>query len=57
MAKSASNLQAIYASLLSKDVSNVDRLKKAKILHVAHTSISSPCDVRNAVVCLSKLSR
>jgi hypothetical protein len=58
------HLREIYASLASKDVPNVDRLKKAKILHREHgtcvdlepvgiyTGSQSPLDVRHAVVCV-----
>ncbi|KAF8346502.1 hypothetical protein F5887DRAFT_1073184 [Amanita rubescens] len=56
------HLQAIYASLVSKGVPNVDQLKKAEILHhgsyvdLGPVGISegpkSPSDVRNAVVCV-----
>ncbi|KAF8336080.1 hypothetical protein F5887DRAFT_1285507 [Amanita rubescens] len=58
------HLKAIYASLISKDVPNVDRLKKADIQHRVHGSYvdleprgidagpQSPLDVRNAVVCV-----
>ena len=58
------HLKAIYASLISKGVPNVDRLKKAEIQHHAHGSYvdleprgidagpQSPLDVRNAVVCV-----
>jgi hypothetical protein len=58
------HLKAIYASLISKGVPNVDRLKKAEIQHHVHGSYvdleprgidagpKSPLDVRNAVVCV-----
>ncbi|KAM6493367.1 hypothetical protein JOM56_011501 [Amanita muscaria] len=58
------HLMAIYASLVSKGVPNVDRLKRAKIQHDVHGSYvdleprgidegpKSPLDVRNAVVCV-----
>ncbi|KAF8344478.1 hypothetical protein F5887DRAFT_1075528 [Amanita rubescens] len=58
------HLMAIYASLVSKGVPNVDRLKKAEIQHEVHGSYvdlgprgidegpKSPLDVRNAVVCI-----
>ncbi|KAF8798414.1 hypothetical protein BYT27DRAFT_7151238 [Phlegmacium glaucopus] len=58
------HLKAIYASLISKGVPNVDRLKKAEIQHYEHGSYvdleprgidevpKSPLDVRNAVVCV-----
>jgi hypothetical protein len=58
------HLMAIYASLVSKGVPNVDRLKKAEIQHRVHGSYvdleprgidegpKSPLDVRNAVVCV-----
>ncbi|KAF8346567.1 hypothetical protein F5887DRAFT_1281694 [Amanita rubescens] len=58
------HLMAIYASLVSKGVPNVDRLKKAEIQHDVHGSYidleprgidegpKSPLDVRNAVVCV-----
>jgi hypothetical protein len=57
-------LQKIYASLVSKDVPNVDRLKKAEILHRKYGSFvdlesvgisegpKSLLDVRNAAVCV-----
>ena len=58
------HLQAIYASLVSKGVPNVDRLKKAEILNDVRGSYvdleprgisegpRSSFDVRNAVVCI-----
>ena len=58
------HLQAIYASLVSKGVPNVDRLKKSEILHDVRGSYvdleprgisegpNSFFDVRNAVVCI-----
>jgi hypothetical protein len=58
------HLKAVYASLISKRVPNVDRLKKAEIQHRVHgsyvdleprgidTGPKSPLDVRNAVVCV-----
>ncbi|KIL61885.1 hypothetical protein M378DRAFT_108952 [Amanita muscaria Koide BX008] len=58
------HLMAIYASLVSKGVPNVDQLKKAEIQHDVHGSYvdleprgigegpKSPLDVRNAVVCV-----
>lgn len=58
------HLKAIYASLISKGVPNVDRLKKAAIQHHVHGSYvdleprgidvgpKSPLDVRNAIVCV-----
>ncbi len=60
--KRVEHLMAIYASLVSKGVPNVDRLKKAEIQHRVHGSYvdleprgidkgpQSPLDVRNAVV-------
>ena len=58
------HLKAIYLSLISKGVPNVDRLKKAEIQHDVHGSYvdleprgidagpKSLLDVRNAVVCV-----
>jgi len=58
------DLRVIYAALVSKGVPNVDRLKKAEILHRSHGSFvdlepvgiregpKSLLDVRNAVVCI-----
>lgn len=60
----AEHLQKVYASLASKGVPNVDRLKKAKILHSKYGTFvdlepvgisegpKSLLDVRNAVVCV-----
>ncbi|KAF8811439.1 hypothetical protein BYT27DRAFT_7134015 [Phlegmacium glaucopus] len=62
--KRVKHLKAIYASLTSKGVPNVNRLKKAEIQHHVHGSYvdleprgidegpKSPLDVRNAVVCI-----
>ena len=62
--KRIEHLQAIYAALASKRVPNVDRLKKAEILHRVRGSFvdlepvgfsagpKSLLDVRNAVVCI-----
>ena len=58
------HLQAIYASLVSKGVPNVDRLRKAEILHDVRGSYvdleprgisegpKSSFDIRNTVVCI-----
>ena len=58
------HLKAIYTSLISKGVPNVDRLKKVEIQHDIHgpyvdleprgidAGPKSPLDVQNAVVCV-----
>ncbi|TFK70253.1 hypothetical protein BDN72DRAFT_958969 [Pluteus cervinus] len=62
--ESVVHLQAVYSSLVSKGVPNIDRLEKAEIMHPKRgsyvdlepiglrTGPESPFDVRNAVVCV-----